>query len=50
MSFRYLQGHFFQTTIDSSVFLAIPQLVPAAPEDFVSYLMVTADVGLPDAV
>jgi len=31
-------------------FLPIPQLGPAAPEDFVTYLMVTAEVGLPDAV
>jgi len=28
----------------------IPQLGQAAPEDFVTYLIVTAEVGLPDAV
>jgi len=39
-----------QTTIESSAFLSIPQLGQAAPEDFVTYLMVTAEVGLPDAV
>jgi len=50
MSFRHLQGHFIHTTIESSEFLPIPQLGPAAPEGFVTYQMVTAEVGLPDAV
>jgi len=39
-----------QTTIESSTILSIPQLGQAAPEDFVTYLMVTAELGLPDAV
>jgi len=39
-----------QATIESSTFLPIPQLRQAAPEDLVTYLMVTAEVGLPDAV
>jgi len=39
-----------QTTIESSTFLSISQLGQAAPEDLVLYLMVTAEVGLPDAV
>jgi len=40
-----------QTTIESSKFLLVglPQLGQAAPADLVSYLMVTAEVGLPDA-
>jgi len=50
MSFRHLQAHLFQTTTESSAFLPIPQLGPAAPEDFVTYIMATAEVGLPDAV
>jgi len=50
MSFRYLQGHFFQTTTEPSTFLTIPQLGPAAREDLVANLMVTAEVGPPDAV
>jgi len=50
MSFRHLQGHLFQTTMESSAFLPIPQLSQAAPEDLVTYLMVTAEVGLLDAV
>jgi len=32
------------------VFLPIPQLGQAAPEDLVTNLMVTAEVGLPDVV
>jgi len=46
-----LKGTFqSQSTIESSTFLQIPQLGQAAPEDFVTYLMVTAEVGMPDAV
>jgi len=57
MSFRHLQGDFLcvkrinpKTNIDSSEFLPIHQLGQAIPENFVTYLMVTAEVGLPDAV
>jgi len=39
-----------QTTTEPSTFVSIPQLGQAAPEDLVTYLMVTAEVGLPDAV
>jgi len=43
-------GLLSQTTIKSSTFQSIPKLGQAAPEDLVAYLMVTAEVGLPDAV
>jgi len=36
--------------IESLTFLSIPQLGKVAPEDLVTYQMVTAGVGLPDAV
>jgi len=39
-----------QATIESLAFLPTPQLGQAAPADFVTYLMVTAEEGLPDAV
>jgi len=39
-----------QTTIKSSTLLPIPQLRQAAPEDLVTSLMVTVEIGLPDAV
>jgi len=39
-----------QTTIESSTFLPFPQLGQAASKDLVTYLMVTAEVGLPNAV
>jgi len=38
------------TTIESSAVQLIPQLGQAAPEDLVTYLMVTAEVKLSDAV
>jgi len=34
----------------SSPFLPIPLLGQTAPEDKISYLMATANVGIPDAV
>jgi len=57
MNFSYIAGAFpqnllkgqTQTTIESLAFLPIPQLGQAAPKDLVTYLMVTAEVGLPDA-
>jgi len=37
-----------QTTTESSAFPPFPQLGLAAPEDLVTYLMVTAEAWLPD--
>jgi len=39
-----------KATTESSTFLPIPQLGHNAPEDKVTYVMMTAEVGLPDAV
>jgi len=57
MSFRHITGAFppcyrgqSQTTIESLAFLPIPQLRQAAPEELVTYLLVTADATQPDAV
>jgi len=45
----YYRGQSY-ATIESSAFQPIPQLTQAAPEDFRAYVMVTAEVGLLDAV
>jgi len=57
MSFRHIAGAFLsylnkksETTIESLAFLPIPQLNQAAPEDPVTYVMMTGEVGLPNAV
>jgi len=56
-SLQAFAGHFLcinpkPQPIESSAFLSILSLLvgQAEPEDFVIYLMVTAEVGLPDAV
>jgi len=47
MSFKAFAGAFpmcqSQTTIEPSTFLSIPQLCQAAPEDLVTYLLVTSE-------
>jgi len=48
--FSCINGKQSQTTIKSSTFLPIPQLGQAAPVDKVTYQIVTAEVGLPDAI
>jgi len=50
MSFRHLQGHLLYVNPKPPTFLSIHQLFQAAAADLVTYLMMTAEVGLPDAV